>query len=227
MLSNIKNKTHVNIVQVFLWTIIGILLTFGIITGILAVTNNMSWDLPNWITLVVEVGVGIIVAGSILVYDRNKQGKFEKEQEKISELIVEIKKMEERQERLLDEEKKFRVDKIIFAEKFCAFYLDGIKKQLEDLKSASKSTRQFKNYSTTIYEIMMHYTEKLNDRKNHFMTELTPAIIENIELIVEDVRDMNLELIREKPSSYDDILELIEGIYEEFHKEEFTSKGAI
>jgi hypothetical protein len=27
------------------------------------------------------------------------------------------------------------------------------------------------------------------------------------------------------PSSYDDILELIERVYEEFHKKEFTSKG--
>jgi len=222
-----ENKTPVNIIQVLLGTVVGVLIIFGIVTGYLALTDNVTWDLPNWITLLVEVGVGVAIAGSILSYERNRQQKFGKEQEKISELITEIKKMEEKQEVLLKEEEKFRMDKIVSAERFCGFYLDGIKKQLEDLKSLSKNTRKFKNYSTAIYKIMIHYTEKLNERKNNFTSELSPAIIENIELITQEVEEMSLDLIKKNPSSYDDILELIEVTYEEFHKEEFTSKGAI
>jgi hypothetical protein len=160
-----KNKTPVNIIQVSLGTLIGVLIILAIGHGYLVLTENATWDLPNWMTLLVEVGVGIAIAGSILAYERNRQEKFIKEQEKISELIDEIKKIEEKQQILLDEEKKFRIEKIIFAETYCGFYLDHLKRRLNELKSASKNDRQSENLATVHHKTMLHYTEKLNEKK--------------------------------------------------------------
>lgn len=92
-----EKQTKIQVVSIFLYTVIGVLSTIGIIFGIIAYTQNSEWDLPNWITLVVEIGVGIAVATSILSYDRAQRGK-------ISKLISEIKKMEENQQKIITEQ---------------------------------------------------------------------------------------------------------------------------
>lgn len=70
---------------------IGVLVALSLISATLFYTNNQNWDPPNWVTLVVEVGVGIGIANSILVYEITQQKKSKREQERITELIKEIK----------------------------------------------------------------------------------------------------------------------------------------
>jgi len=56
-------------------------------------------DITNWTTLVIEVGIGIIIAGAIFVYSTRHQKKME-------EIVSEIKIIEENQQSILNSEKQ-------------------------------------------------------------------------------------------------------------------------
>lgn len=102
LLSNKKQgKIIANIISINVFAIIAILLTILIISFYLLYTENYAWDPPNWVTLIVEIGIGIAIAGSILIYSNFQQKRFSEQQDDISNLVNEVKN-------LTEEQKKFR-----------------------------------------------------------------------------------------------------------------------
>jgi hypothetical protein len=64
-------------------------------------------------------------------------------------------------------------------------------------------------------------------KKKEFITELSPVIIRNIELITEEIEEMSIDLLQAHPSAYDDVIEMVNEIFEEFHKNDETTKSPI
>ncbi len=53
-------------------------------------------DSTNWITSVIETGIGISITITILIYSNNQQRRSEEQQEKIAELVLNIQNIEQR-----------------------------------------------------------------------------------------------------------------------------------
>lgn len=62
-------------------------------------------DSTNWITSVIETGIGISITITILIYSNNQQRRSEEQQEKIAELVLNIQNIEQRH----DEREKKRL----------------------------------------------------------------------------------------------------------------------
>jgi len=92
-----QGKIIANIISINIFAIIGILLTIVSVLFYLLYTENYTWDPPNWVTLIVEIGIGIAIAGSILIYSNYQQKRFSEQQDKISNLVNEVKNLTEEQ----------------------------------------------------------------------------------------------------------------------------------
>lgn len=90
-----QGKIIASVISMNIFAIIGILLAIVSVSFYLLYTENYTWDPPNWVTLIVEIGIGIAIAGSILIYSNHQQNRFSEQQGQISELMQEIKKIEE------------------------------------------------------------------------------------------------------------------------------------
>lgn len=88
-----------SIVLIFVAITIAILAILLVVTVWILSTQNYAWDISNWITLLIEIGIGIGIAFAVLIYERNQQVKFQQQQDKISELVTEIKNLTEEQKR--------------------------------------------------------------------------------------------------------------------------------
>jgi len=63
-LSNkVEGKTFTQIFGIMALVIIGMVLAIVLISLYLLSTQNYSWDPPNWVTLIVELGIGIGITG--------------------------------------------------------------------------------------------------------------------------------------------------------------------
>lgn len=71
-----------------------ILLAHLVIHAPIAIEN----DSTNWITSVIETGIGVSITIAILLYSNNQQRRSEEQQEKIAELVLNIENIELRHE---------------------------------------------------------------------------------------------------------------------------------
>jgi hypothetical protein len=71
-----------------------ILLAHLVIRAPIAIEN----DSTNWITSVIETGIGVSITITILLYSNNQQRRSEEQQEKIAELVLNIENIELRHE---------------------------------------------------------------------------------------------------------------------------------
>jgi len=111
-------ETKVIIASILL---IGVVIAISILAILLAIsiwmisTKNFTWDISNWVTMLIEIGTGIGIAVMILVYERNQQHKFQLQQDKISELIEETRKITSELERKNIENAKYQKEQKEFA----------------------------------------------------------------------------------------------------------------
>ena len=91
------------LMQIAIFVFIGIVITMSIIQeyfGVLIV-DKTSGDISSWVALVVSIGIGVFISLAILIYS-----KFE--QEKISQIVFDVKKITTKLEDLAGGEEKLR-----------------------------------------------------------------------------------------------------------------------
>lgn len=171
-------------------------------------------DFQNWTSFVLELGLGAYMATAILTYENVQKKRNEKQQQDIADLVVGIKKIEENQEVILNQQLRIRNEKREFAEERCRFYLDYIKKNILEIKSIVKNP-DFITTGNFFKDMILHLSKNLQEFRHEFSVDLSPGIISLIDIITSEIEDMNIELFLKDLDIYDDILEHIENIHEE------------
>ena len=164
ILSNqVSDKTFSQISGMLVLSIIGMVFTIVIISAYLLYTENYSWDTPNWIALIVELGIGIGITGSVLIYSNHQTKKSQLQQEKISELINEIKKMEEKQHDFLEKEKSEKNKRKIHAYYAFGREFSNIKRYLKDLEAVLNNNPESDEDLNHHKDLAQRYVEATNN----------------------------------------------------------------
>lgn len=95
-----QRKIIANILSINLFAFIGIGFAVVFVSFYLLYTENYAWDPPNWVTLIVEVGIGLAIASSILIYSNYQQKRFSEQQDRISDLVTQVKNLTEEQKKI-------------------------------------------------------------------------------------------------------------------------------
>ncbi|MCE9616843.1 MAG: hypothetical protein K8Q88_00565 [Nitrosarchaeum sp.] len=91
-----KNPVNQKIKILFILTPIVMILTMFLTHLIFNVPLFSNNDSTNWTTSVVETGIGTSITIAILIYSNNQLKKSEEQQEKITELVLNIQNIEQR-----------------------------------------------------------------------------------------------------------------------------------
>ena len=100
-----KNSINQKIKLLFFVTPIVVFLTIFLVHLIFNAPIFSYDDSTNWITSVIETGIGTSITIAILIYSNNQQRRSEEQQEKIAELVLNIQNIEQRH----DEREKKRL----------------------------------------------------------------------------------------------------------------------
>ena len=100
-----KNSINQKIKLLFFVTPIIMFLTILFVHLIIRAPITLYDDSTNWITSVIETGIGTSITIAILIYSNNQQRRSEEQQEKIAELVLNIQNIEQRH----DEREKKRL----------------------------------------------------------------------------------------------------------------------
>ena len=82
-----KKIIYTKIVTTVLSGILTIASAIIIISLIAKIPLNNGWDMANWTSTIVEIGIGVMIAVVILVYELSKHEQFGEEQHQIKDLI--------------------------------------------------------------------------------------------------------------------------------------------
>lgn len=91
-----KNSINKKIKLLFFVTPVIMFLTVFLVHLIFNAPIIISDDSTNWITSVIETGIGTSITIAILIYSNNQQRRSEEQQEKIAELVLNIQNIEQR-----------------------------------------------------------------------------------------------------------------------------------
>jgi len=91
-----KNSINQKIKLLFFVTPIVMFLTIFFVRFIFNTPIIISDDSTNWVTSVIETGIGTSITIAILIYSNNQQRRSEEQQEKIAELVLNIQNIEQR-----------------------------------------------------------------------------------------------------------------------------------
>ncbi len=91
-----KNSLNQKIKLLFFVTPIVMFLTIFFVHSIFNTPIILSDDSTNWVTSVIETGIGTSITIAILIYSNNQQRRSEEQQEKIAELVLNIQNIEQR-----------------------------------------------------------------------------------------------------------------------------------
>ena len=161
-------------------------------------------DIPNWITIIIELGIGGFVAG-LFFWKQKKQGdkiesvvdKMQQQQTSISNLISEIKILEEKQNKYIDQQTQIQIKSVEYA--FFSIYTDlslirsnlsiikGIREKHPDLKDQNEQT-YMKDIKQEVQEIEFIL--------NSFGTSITKDIIWDIMMVVRNATDVERSMKR-------------------------------
>lgn len=98
----LKKVLKIKVIRVFLIGLLSIAASILILNQTLQIPLNDDLDMANWTSTVIEIGIGIMIAVVILVYELSKQEQFSKEQNQIKELINSTKNMTLENKQLMD-----------------------------------------------------------------------------------------------------------------------------
>ena len=91
-----KNSLNQKIKLLFFVTPIIMFLTVFFVHFIFNTPIILSDDSTNWVSSVIETGLGTSITIAILIYSNNQQRRSEEQQEKIAELVLNIQNIEQR-----------------------------------------------------------------------------------------------------------------------------------
>jgi len=91
-----KNSINQKIKLLFFVTPVIMFLTVFLVHLIVHAPLILDSDSTNWITSVIETGIGTSITIAILIYSNNQQRRSEEQQEKIAELVLNIQNIEQR-----------------------------------------------------------------------------------------------------------------------------------
>ena len=91
-----KNSINQKIKLLFFVTPVVMFLTILLVHLIIRAPLTIDDDSTNWITSVIETGIGTSITIAILIYSNNQQRRSEEQQEKIAELVLNIQNIEQR-----------------------------------------------------------------------------------------------------------------------------------
>jgi hypothetical protein len=91
-----KNSINQKIKLLFFVTPVIMFLTVFLVHLIVRAPLILDGDSTNWITSVIETGIGTSITIAILIYSNNQQRRSEEQQEKIAELVLNIQNIEQR-----------------------------------------------------------------------------------------------------------------------------------
>ncbi|AJW71053.1 hypothetical protein [Nitrosopumilus adriaticus] len=110
-----KNRERDPITAKISWVFIGIAVGIGVSLTVLSFSLQIpvkdGWDVANWATLVVEIGIGLAIASAILIYEGGKREKSQEQQDRITEILEEVKKIEDYQQKYLQKEEHDKIQK--------------------------------------------------------------------------------------------------------------------
>lgn len=108
-----KRLLPTRIVTIIFTGVLIIPLTLAVIIVIFRASPFVGADVSNWVTMIVEVGIGAIIATIILSYElskhedsKNRQDEFDKQQKKISKLVADTKKIQVEHLKFVKEERE-------------------------------------------------------------------------------------------------------------------------
>ncbi len=93
-----KNSINQKIKLLFFVTPVIMFLTVFAVHLLFNAPIVISDDSTNWLTSVIETGIGTSITIAILIYSNNQQRRSEEQQEKIAELVLNIQNIEQRHE---------------------------------------------------------------------------------------------------------------------------------
>lgn len=91
-----KNPINQKIKLLFFVTPVIMFVTILLVHLIIHAPLTLDDDSTNWITSVIETGIGTSITIAILIYSNNQQRRSEEQQEKIAELVLNIQNIEQR-----------------------------------------------------------------------------------------------------------------------------------
>jgi len=91
-----RNSINQKIKLLFFVTPVIMFLTVFLVHLIVHAPLILDGDSTNWITSVIETGIGTSITIAILIYSNNQQRRSEEQQEKIAELVLNIQNIEQR-----------------------------------------------------------------------------------------------------------------------------------
>lgn len=159
-------------ILVIIGIIASIFLIFTVEKAIFHVSiHDDDKDIRNWVSLTIESGIGIFIAMMVLYYDKLQQKKNEEQEKIIENLTVDIKKIVERQQEIIEEQAKFTTKKRdqsytglngnIFALRFSVRNLE------REFDLFQKKISSEEEYKKQIAEYLPHVKNSLENLQNY------------------------------------------------------------
>lgn len=186
--------TYSRIAGIFVSATAAVVATILLVTLWANVPIKDNWDVSNWATLVVEIGIGGAIATSILLYSNSQQRKFKKQQEQITTLlketknqqdettsiIKEIKAIEYRQQKIINEQEVFKRRRHDFAINTIRSYLPELEHWIDELEENKK---QFSTINQNDLDPILDKYEEILDSLNKCVSQIISQITNSIDVL--------------------------------------------
>lgn len=159
-----------------------------------------SGDIRNWVSLVIEIGIGLIITLIILVYSDSQQKRSEIQQDKIAELILKVEKIQsEQHHREIKRKQSFGADALSYLKAIKSYHeilrlwlVDYLNKDTEESKdniilSAKRNGETIEHFFVPhIIRDMKEIDELLDDPK---LASQIIAQSQSFAIMFKDVQD--------------------------------------
>lgn len=159
-------------------------------------------DIPNWFAIIMELGIGGLLAG-LFFWKQKKQGnkiesvvdKTQEQQTLISNLISEIKHLEEKQTAYLDHQNEIQIKSEQYAYFSIYASLIGIHGELNILKLIKEGNEQVKNENKERYiDEIQNQVREIETILNSFGGSLDKKTIWSVMMVVRNAIDKHYHL---------------------------------
>lgn len=159
-----------------------ILATTGIVIPLSVVITEDSKDLPNIATLIIEVAIGVIITWTVFVYSRKWDKENKIQQEKISNLVENIEKIEKEQHNTILEQENLRKKRKEWIIKQLKSMLPHFKSNLEVLEENASQYHKIRDpQHKENFESLLKAQEELNEYYNNRLRTIINQSIDVLE----------------------------------------------
>lgn len=140
-------------------------------------------DLANWAAIIIEIGIGIFIAGMIFIYENNQKNKDKEQtnrieelikktktqQDEIAKLITKIENIEVEQQKIITEQNRIQQERSDYAENFLQWELERLDTNLENMimiRGGRNSYGTNKETTKKIGEMILYHKSSLENFLN-------------------------------------------------------------